>query len=194
MAVAEKLLGPSRTGGIEEFARRSEVYVGLLKQLMATPLPLPPVFFSHKPPHRIQVSLGPQPKTPGEPVLVIDGTSFMLQIGGYIAGLSKSAAGKVRRVVVTVGVVRGSDKASLSAFKDSTSNKVNHLNLEKSALSFQGNCLVHFEQGAGSYQIVVRSEIEDDVGERWGSGMSSNASESLATLLVRVAPNAQQGA
>ena len=107
----------------------------------------------------------------------------MLQIGGYVAGLSAHAAVSVRWVVATVCVLPMGDKRK--GLPDRLGqNVVKRLTLERPALSFQGSCLVHLKGGVGTYQVVVDSELEDEVGQRWGPGGEA----SQTTLIVRVAP------
>ena len=79
------------------------------------------------------MSLGPQPKSVGEAVLVMDGTSFMLQIGGYVTGLSASAARGMQCGVFAVYVLRGGEVVEEGAEAVTT-----RISLDSAALTFRG--------------------------------------------------------
>jgi len=165
------------SGGI---LQRAECFEAMLRELSVVPVPVPPFFFSHNQPHRMQVTLGPQSKVPGEPTVIVEGTSFMLQIGGYIAGLSRSASAKVRGTVFTVKTVpmNSGDAAP------NNGTIVTRLQLRRPAMSFRGVCLLHLPQGVGMYELQVQGQLEDGHGEYWGSGVE------CTSIIVRVAPQA----
>ena len=100
----------------------------------------------------------------------------------YISGLQPRAQGKVKRAVVTVHVEAAGGHTDGRRVGEPV---VTCFSLERPALSFQGNCLVHLHGGPGSYHIVAVPELEGSFGERWGAGGEGSGA---VRLLVRVAP------
>jgi len=141
----------------------------MTEKLLSVPLSIPRLFFQAVQTVSLKLALSPQPKAPGEFVLVLSSHNFALKTEGVVVSGGRRQR-KVSKVLLNVTSSPTTVKTQETKMID---NKTAEVNLSCIVVPkndyFQTQFLINF-QSPGSHTVSVEASIIDDNDAQWKTG------------------------
>ncbi|CAD7004330.1 integrator complex subunit 7 [Ceratitis capitata] len=152
--------------------RHLEVILSEIELITKTPLCLPRYFFQVLQSTQIKLSVSPQPRSPGEPVLVQSGSNLVIKVEGVIQhyGKRRSMYRSVDSVQLTLTSQLVTPRPASETPKPTTSDTVTLTQTVKPQRDFlTGSFLLPISSG-GQWQVTLETYVIDENGITWCTG------------------------
>ncbi|XP_067645572.1 integrator complex subunit 7 [Eurosta solidaginis] len=152
--------------------RHLEIILAEIELITKTPLCLPRYFFQVLQSTQIKLSVSPQPRSPGEPVLVQSGSNLVIKVEGVIQhyGKRRSMYRSVDAVQLTLTSQLVTPRPAGETSKSVTSDTVTLTQTVKPQRDFlTGSFLLPISSG-GQWQVTLETYVIDENGITWCTG------------------------
>ncbi|XP_011184460.1 integrator complex subunit 7 [Zeugodacus cucurbitae] len=152
--------------------RHLEIILSEIELITKTPLCLPRYFFQVLQSTQIKLSVSPQPRSPGEPVLVQSGSNLVIKVEGVIQhyGKRRSMYRSVDAVQLTLTSQLVTPRPANETPKSATSDTVTLTQTVKPQRDFlTGSFLLPISSG-GQWQVTLETYVIDENGITWCTG------------------------
>ncbi|XP_053952454.1 integrator complex subunit 7 [Anastrepha ludens] len=152
--------------------RHLEIILSEIELITKTPICLPRYFFQVLQSTQIKLSVSPQPRSPGEPVLVQSGSNLVIKVEGVIQhyGKRRSMYRSVDAVQLTLTSQLVTPRPASETSKASTPDTVTLTQTVKPQRDFlTGSFLLPISSG-GQWQVTLETYVIDENGITWCTG------------------------
>ncbi|XP_036336528.1 integrator complex subunit 7 [Rhagoletis pomonella] len=152
--------------------RHLEIILSEIEVITKTPLCLPRYFFQVLQSTQIKLSVSPQPRSPGEPVLVQSGSNLVIKVEGVIQhyGKRRSMYRSVDAVQLSLTSQLVTPRPANETPKSTTTDTVTLTQTVKPQRDFlTGSFLLPISSG-GQWQVTLETYVIDENGITWCTG------------------------